>query len=456
MDEHELMGKLKVSKAVAKMAVPSVISSLVTVVYNMADTFFVGQTGDPLQVAAVSLTNPIFILMMAFANMFGMGGSAVLSMALGAKDERRAKNASSFVTYASLIVGVVFVLILIIFMDPILALFGANAETYEFARGYTFHIAYGAPFIIWSAAASFIVRAEGASREAMIGSMIGTIANIVLDPIFISVLGQGTAGAAIATTIGNVMASGYYLWYFLRKSRMLSISWRYFTVRGGILTKICSAGLPTAIFSALMSVSTIVLNQLLVVYGNDPVAAIGIVFKANMFITFLQMGLANGVQPLLGYNYGAGNMERFREVESYTKKCCLAAGVIAAVLYFVFREEIISLFISDSDVIAYGVQMLIAYMLSGPVIGILFVNMNCMQSVGHAFPATVLSVLRQGILLIPLLYLLRALFGLNGVILGQSVTDYIAVILSIFMWRKIRGRVEKKQPEAAAGEPSAS
>ena len=454
MDEHELMGKLKVSKAVAKMAVPSVISSLVTVVYNMADTFFVGQTGDPLQVAAVSLTNPIFILMMAFANMFGMGGSAVLSMALGAKDERRAKNASSFVTYASLIVGVVFALILIVFMDPILALFGANAETYEFAGGYTFHIAYGAPFIIWSAAASFIVRAEGASHEAMIGSMIGTIANIVLDPIFISVLGQGTAGAAIATTIGNVMASGYYLWYFLRKSRMLSISWRYFTVRGGILTKICSSGLPTAIFSALMSVSTIVLNQLLVVYGNDPVAAIGIVFKANMFITFLQMGLANGVQPLLGYNYGAGNMERFREVESYTKKCCLAAGVIATVLYFVFREEIISLFISDSDVIAYGVQMLIAYMLSGPVIGILFVNMNCMQSVGHAFPVTVLSVLRQGILLIPLLYLLRALFGLNGVILGQSVTDYIAVILSIFMWRKIRGRVEKKQPEAAAGEPN--
>ena len=447
MDEHELMGKLKVSKAVAKMAVPSVISSLVTVVYNMADTFFVGQTGDPLQVAAVSLTNPIFILMMAFANMFGMGGSAVLSMALGSKDERRAKNASSFVTYASLIVGVVFALILIIFMDPILALFGANAETYEFARGYTFHIAYGAPFIIWSAAASFIVRAEGASREAMIGSMIGTIANIVLDPIFISVLGQGTAGAAIATTIGNVLASAYYLWYFLRKSSALSISWKYFTVRSGILTKICSAGLPTAIFSALMSVSTIVLNQLLVVYGNDPVAAIGIVFKANMFITFLQMGLANGVQPLLGYNYGAGNAERFREVESYTKKCCLAAGVIATVLYFVFREPIIGLFISDSDVIAYGVRMLIAYMLSGPVIGILFVNMNCMQSVGHAFPATVLSVLRQGILLIPLLYLLRALFGLNGVILGQSVTDYIAVILSVFLWRKIRRGLEKKSEE---------
>ena len=442
MDEHELMGNMKISKAVAKMAVPSVISSLVTVLCNMADTFFVGQTGDPLQVAAVSLTNPIFILMMAFANMFGMGGSAVLSIAMGEKNEKRAKNASSFVTYASLIVGVVFMAVLLVFMNPILGLFGANQETYEFARGYTLHISYGAPFIIWSAAASFIVRAEGASKEAMIGSMIGTVANIVLDPIFISVLGQGTAGAAIATTIGNVLASAYYLWYFLKKSRVLSLRWKDFTVKDGILTRTCASGLPTAIFSALMSVSTIVLNQLLVGYGNAPVAAIGIVFKANMFITFLQMGLANGVQPLLGYNYGAGNMQRFRNVESYTKKCCLIAGAAATVLYFVFREPIIRLFISDEEVVAYGIQMLIAYMLSGPVIGLLFVNMNCMQSVGHAFPATLLSVLRQGILLIPLLYFLRAFFGLEGVILGQPLTDYIAVLLSVFLWRKIRKNLE--------------
>lgn len=442
MDENELMGSLAVPKAVAQMAVPSVISSLVTVVYNMADTFFVGQTGDPLQVAAVSLTNPIFILMMAFANMFGMGGSAVLSMAMGEKNEARVRQASSFVTYASLLVGVMFAVILIVFMDPILAVFGANAETYDFARGYTLHIAWGAPFIIWSAAASFIVRAEGASREAMVGSMIGTIANIILDPIFITTLGQGTAGAAIATSIGNIMASAYYLWYFLKKSRVLSIRLSDFTWRERIFSRICSAGLPTAIFSALMSVSTIVLNQMLVVYGNAPVAAIGIVFKANMFITFLQMGLANGVQPLLGYNYGAGNMARFRQVERFTKKCCLVVGVLATALYFVLREPIIRIFIDDDQVVAYGVQMLIAYMVSGPVIGILFVNMNCMQSVGHALGATVLSILRQGVLLIPLLYLLEAFLGLNGIIFGQSVTDYIAVILSVEMWAKVRKTVK--------------
>ena len=165
MNENELMSSLPVPKAVAKMAIPSVISSLVTVVYNMADTFFVGQTGDPLQVAAVSLTNPIFILFMAFANMFGMGGSAAASMAMGEKNEKRMKQVSAFVTYAALIVGVALAVILMVFMTPVLNMFGANEQTFLYAKGYTFHIAYGAPFIIWSAAASFVVRAEGASKD---------------------------------------------------------------------------------------------------------------------------------------------------------------------------------------------------------------------------------------------------------------------------------------------------
>ena len=170
-------------------------------------------------------------------------------------------------------------------------------------------------------------------------------------------------------------------------------------------------------------------------------AAIGIVFKANMFITFLQMGLANGVQPLLGYSYGAGNISRFREVERFTKICCLIAGVAATLLYFVGREPIIRMFISDVEVVYYGVKMLIAYMLSGPVIGMLFVNMNCMQSVNYALPATILSVMRQGVLLIPLLYILQLIAGLEGVIYGQAITDYIAVVLSAVFWRNIRKKL---------------
>ena len=444
MNENELMAKERIPKAVAVMAIPSVISSLVTVIYNMADTFFVGQTGDPLQVAAVSLTNPIFILFMAVANMLGMGGSAVASMAMGEKNEEKVRKVSAIVTYASLGAGIILAAVLLLFTVPILEVFGANEETYEFAKGYTIYVAWGAPFIIWSAAASFIVRAEGASKEAMVGNMIGTIANIVLDPVFVSGLGQGAAGAAIATTISNIMASGYYLWYFLKRSKHMSIGIRYFTFHEGIMARICSTGLPTAIFSALMSVSTIVLNQILVAYGNAPMAAIGIVFKANMFITFLQMGLANGVQPLLGYSYGAGNMGRFIEVEKFTKKCCLIVGILSTALYFVFREEIIRIFIDDEEVIRYGVEMLIAYMLSGPVIGFLFVNMNSMQSVGRAFPATVLSVMRQGLLLIPLLYLLQAVAGIDGVIYGQSITDYITVAASAVLWGRMKGQLRKK------------
>lgn len=441
MNENDVLKQMKVPQAVAKMAIPSVISSLVTVVYNMADTFFVGQTGDTLQVAAVSLTNPIFILLMAFANMFGMGGSALASMALGENNKEKAKKASSFITYASLLTGILCAAVLLLFTAPILKLFGADAGTYEFAKGYTVYIAWGAPFIIWSAAASFIVRAEGASKEAMIGNMIGTIANIILDPIFVSVLEQGAAGAAIATTIGNILASFYYIWYFVKKTNTLSISPRFFTLQKEISLRICSAGLPTAIFSALMSVSTIVLNQILAAYGNAPVAAIGIVFKANMFITFLQMGIANGVQPLLGYSFGAKDRDRFIQVERFTKICCLAAGLFATIFYFLFREPIIRLFINDNEVVAYGTKMLVAYMLSGPVIGFLFVNMNGMQSVGKALPASVLSILRQGLLLIPLLYVLQAIAGLNGVIYGQSVTDFIAVILSVILWRQTKKKI---------------
>lgn len=253
LDNDTLLGKAPIPRAVAAMAIPSVISSLVTVVYNMADTFFVGQTGDALQVAAVSLTNPIFILLMAFANMFGMGGSAMISVALGENDHQCVKKISSFISWASLIVGAAFAAVLLCFTAPILHLFGADASTFEFARGYTVYIAFGAPFVIWSAAASFVVRAEGASKEAMIGSM-----------------------------------------------------------------------------------------------------------------------------------------------------------------------------------------------LSGPFIGFLFVNMNCMQSVGRALPATVLSVLRQGLLLIPLLYLLNAVFGLNGAVLGQSITDYVTIALSCVVWRRIRRGLEQR------------
>ena len=435
MNDSSWMSKDKVSDVVKKMAIPSVISSLVTVVYNMADTFFVGQTGDPLQVAAVSLTNPIFILFMAVANMLGMGGSALASRALGKNDEQKAKNVSSFVTYFSVLVGIVFCVILLLFQNSLLTLFGANADTLDLAKGYTLYIAIGAPFIIFSAAASFIVRAVGDSKQAMIGNMIGTIINIVLDPVFVSVFNKGAAGAAIATTIANIIASIYYVYYFEKKSKVMSIHFKYFSFY--VCNEICISGLPMALFSSLMSVSTIITNLILADYGNSAIAAAGIVFKANMFVSFLQMGIANGVQPLLGYCVGADNKERFKEVESYTKKCCLLWGFILSALFIVFSRNIISVFINDSETISYGIPLLIGYTLSGPFIGMLFMNMNVLQTLNYPLPATALSLCRQGLLFIPLLYILNMLLGFNGVCIAQSLTDVIVIVLSFIFRAKV-------------------
>ena len=299
--DQELMRSMKVSKAVAAMAIPSVISSLVTVVYNMADTFFVGQTGDALQVAAVSLTNPIFILLMAFANMFGMGGSAVASMAMGEGKPKKVKNTTAFITYASLAVGIIIAVILFAFMSPILHIFGANTETYEYAKGYIHYIAWGAPFIIWSAAASFVVRAEGASKEAMIGSMVGTIANIVLDPLFIYWSAYGSCRCGYCNYHRKYPGKSVFCMVFLERD---PVSCPFFqkTLHSGenIPQRVCTTGFPTAIFSVLMSVSTIVVNQILVKYGNAPVAAIGIVFKANMFITFPANGTGKRSTAIVG------------------------------------------------------------------------------------------------------------------------------------------------------------
>lgn len=440
MNNSAWMVENKVSDVVKKMAIPSVISSLVTVVYNMADTFFVGQTQDPLQVAAVSLTNPIFILFMAVANMLGMGGSAIASTALGRKDKTKVKNVSSFVTYISLIVGIFFCAILLLFPNALLSLFGANADTMDLAKGYTFYIAWGAPFIIFSAAASFIVRAQGDSKEAMIGSMIGTIINIVLDPIFVSVFHQGAAGAAIATTLGNILASLYYIYYFEKKSKIMSIRFKYFSMN--VFKSVCLSGLPMALFSSLMSISTILINLILVQYGNSAVAAVGIVFKANMFVTFLQMGLANGVQPILGYCYGSGSQVRFKEVEKYTKKCCLICGVILSAVYIVFRSQIIQIFINDTQTIEYGIPLLVGYTLSGPFIGLLFMNMNVLQTLNHPMYATVLSLFRQGLLFIPLLFIFNVLFGFTGDAIAQSVTDIVTILLSIILRNRVIRQVE--------------
>lgn len=427
----QLFEEAPVSKAVAVMAIPTMISMLVVVIYNMADTFFIGQTGDPMQVAAVSLATPVFMVFMALGNLFGIGGSSAISRALGEKKTDRARQISSFCCYGSLGLGVIMSLGFLVGMNGILKLIGASENTIGFARDYLTYIAFGGPFIMFGTAFGNILRGEGAAKESMIGNMIGTLTNIVLDPIMILMLNWGVVGAAVATVIGNMAASAFYLIYFLRKKSSLSIRLKDFHMGDRIATGVMSIGIPASLNNILMSCANIILNQVLISYGDTPVAAMGVASKANMLVVLLQIGLCAGIQPLIGYNYGARNKKRLLEVFKFTGLCAIIIGTILTAIMVVARQTVIRAFINDAEVIAYGIQMVIALQLSGPVLGILFLCINTIQGMGKAIPSLVLTICRQGLVFIPMVYILNGLFGLDGVVYAQAVADFISIVISL-------------------------
>ncbi len=428
-----LFEEAPVPKAVATMAIPTIISMLVVVIYNMADTFFIGQTNDAMQVAAVSLATPVFMVFMALGNLFGIGGSSAISRALGEKRMERAKNLSSFCCYGSLGLGVIMAAAFLLGMNGILKMIGASENTFWYAKEYLAYISFGGPFIMFGTAFGNILRGEGAAKESMIGNLIGTVTNIVLDPIMILGLGWGVTGAAVATVIGNIAACLFYLMYFLRKKSGLSIHLQDFKMREGVAIGVMTIGIPASLNNILMSCANIVLNNVLVQYGDNPVAAMGVAMKANMLVVLLQIGLCAGIQPLIGYNYGARNSKRLKKVFRFTGLCAIVMGTVLTILMVMAREAVIRAFINDSQVVDYGIQMVIALQLTGPVIGILFLCINTIQGMGKALPSLILTICRQGLVFIPLVFLLNRLFGLDGVIYAQAAADVISIILSVMI-----------------------
>lgn len=433
--KNNVFSEMPVKQAVFKMAVPSVISSLVLVIYNMADTFFVGQTHNAMQVAAVSLTSPVFVMFMAFANLLGIGGSTAVSIFLGEKNNQYAKAVSSFSCYISVILGIIFGILILIFINPLLQILGSSANTYEFAKDYLFYIALGAPFILFANTFGHTVRGEGAAAASMIGGIIGTVVNIILDPVFILTLNMGTGGAAIATVLGNVFGCIYYIYYFQKKSLNLSIFLKDFNIFGKAARKTITLGIPAGINSGLMSISNIVLNNKLAFYGDAPLAAMGVATKVYLLIVFIHMGIANGIQPLLGYCFGARKKERFVKIFNFSGLLTIILGIILTIIYIIFSSQIVEFFIDNNEVIKYGKHMLIATSISGPVLGILFLCINSMQAVDRPFSATIVSVCRQGFIFIPMVYILDFIFGLTGINYAQAAADYISIILSVILFK---------------------
>lgn len=443
---EKIFSSYPIPKAVAALAVPSVLSSIVNVIYNMADTYFVSLMKNTNATAAVSLTMPVFLFFVAFGNIFGVGGSAYISRSMGEGNSQKVKKISSFAIFSSLAAGAILLAFILAFINPLINGLGA---TNEIVRGYSYdylkYIAIGGPMIVTSITASNLVRGEGAAKESMIGMMIGTVTNIILDPIMILTLDMGVGGAAIATVIGNVASVVYYAIYLMKGNSSLSCNPARFTFKEGIAKNVIPIGIPAAINNILMSVSNIILNNFMKDYGEAAVAALGIAMKVNMLIVFVQMGIGMGVQPLIGYSFGAKNIKRLKATMNFTMICTFIIGTVLTIIYFIFTSQIINIFNGENDplVTEYGVKILKALMIAGPFIGIMFTFNFTFQGMGKSIPSLVLSLGRQGLIFFPLVIIMNKFFAFNGIVYAQPTADLICVVLAAFMFAVIIKKLKK-------------
>ena len=463
-DKTLVFTEYKIPKAVATLAIPSMLGMLINIIYNLADTFFVGQTGDSNQVAAVSVAMPVFLFLLAVGNLFGVGGCAFISRSLGEGKTDKIKSISSFCIYTGIMVSIVMGILFIVFRRPLLYLVGASDNTIDFACDYLFWVALGAPSVVISIVACNLVRGEGAAKESMIGMVIGQIVNIVFDPVFILNsgdklfgitlpfgLGIGVAGAAIATVLGNIVSVVYFLVYFLKGKSILSVTPSRYSVKDGIVRGVVGVGVPAALNNFLMSLSNIIVNMVLSNYGDYAVAAMGVAMKANLLVVMLQIGLAQGIQPLIGYCYGAKRYDRMKKGIRFGMLCNIVIGASVTVFYIVFRKTVIGAFIDDASVIDYGVKMLTALMLPGTVLGIMFVINFAFQGMGKGVQSLILAGSRQGLIYLPLLLILNHFVGLEGVIWAQPIADFCCIIIAVLMFSKtlkqINGNASKLSQE---------
>lgn len=472
----EIFESAPVPEAVLKFALPTVLSMIVAVFYNMVDAFFVGQTGDPSQFAAVNVATPIFMFLMAAGNIYGMGGSSFISRALGEKKYDKVKSISSFCFYAGIITGVLGGALIIWKMTDILKMIGTTQTTAPFARSYLEIIALGGPVIVVANAFTNIIRGEGAAKNSMIGMMAGTVVNIVLDPIFIldrflgiPCLGMGVEGAAIATVIANIVTIVIYITHAVSKSSSLSLNPRFFKVRGGIFLGVLAIGLPASLTNILMSLSSILTNNFLAayysvevteagllpliktfadgkaIYGDIPTAAMGVALKANMLAIFIQLGIGMGTAPLIGYNFGAKNYKRMKAFVKFAVLVNVIAGFALTGIYAIFSKQIINVFSTDPGVVEMGRIMIYALMSSTPIIGIMFVLNFTFQALGKGLQSLVLAVSRQGFIFLPTIFIMRKVFGMIGIVFAQPIADAVAVLIALGMFLYMNRNFKKTE-----------
>lgn len=433
--QNDIFEKTPVYKAYFRFALPVVFSMVISLIYNMVDTYFIARTGNTNLVAGVSICAPVFTLMIAIGDIFGLGGSSAISRLFGQKKDDDGKRLSVFCFYAALLFGILVTGMMLALRRPILYLLGADAETFVYASQYFTYLVLGAPFIIVSYTPSNQLRTEGFANESMMGTILGAVVNIILDPIFISVLGLGAAGAAIATVIGNICADLFFVWVLLTKSKRLSINPAGFYITSAEIGQIMAIGIPASITNLMQSLGIALTNRYLLPYGNDKVAAMGIVMKVNLIAVLVLIGFAFGAQPLVGYNYGAKNKARLRDILrfSYAFECGMA--VVLAGILSLAAPVMIRMFMADEAIIASGVPMLRMQQIGMVFIAVILVTTCTFQSAGKAVGAFLLSVSRQGVIFAAVIFLASKIFGYSGILLAQAVSDMLTAILAVGLFR---------------------
>lgn len=442
----ELFESMPIPKAVVTLSVPSVISSLVMVIYSLADTFFVGMMNDPVQNAAVTVAAPLLLAFNAVNNLFGIGSSSMMSRALGRKDYDTVYRSSAFGFYASLICSLLFSLLYGVLQSPILVMLGANAETIQATADYLFWtVLLGSAPSILNVVLAYLVRAEGSSLHASIGTMCGCLLNIVLDPIFILPWGLnlGAAGAGCATCLSNTVACLYFfvLLFVKRGKTYVCIKPSMFRPSKQIVKGVCGVGIPASIQNLLNVTGMTILNNFTSAYGSDPVAAMGIAQRVNIVPFQIAMGFSQGIMPLISYNYTSGNIKRMKKTFMFTAKISLGF-ILAVMLTFVFAAEpIISMFMKNESIVAYGAAFQRGFCFALPFLCIDFLALGVFQSCGMGMKSFIFAVVRKIVLEIPALFVLNWLFPLYGLAYAQFVAELIlgtiAVVVLVRMFRRL-------------------
>ena len=444
-ENKQLFEQMPVPKAVMTMAVPTIIAQLIILIYNMADTFFIGRTNDPFMVAGVSLILPLFNVTIAVANVAGVGGGTLVARLLGRGQPEDARAVAAFSLRFSALSGGLFSLLTGLFMAPLLRLLGASDETFAFARSYALCvIVIGAVPTVLSMTMGNLLRNVGCAKQAGFGVSLGGVINILLDPLFMFVIlprGNEILGAGIATALSNCIACGYFLTVIARlKSPVLTLSQRVGMPNGAHLKSFFGVGLPAAVGPFLFDLDYIVIDRLMASYSDRALAAIGIVLKVERLPLNTGVGLCLGMVPLAAYNYAAGNLRRMDDVLTFARRAGIVFSLVSIVLYELFAPELIRVFLSDEVTVAYGSRFLRIRALATIVMFLSFIYVHFFQGVGRGGYALGLAVGRWAAVNIPMLFLLNALFGMMGIVWAQFVSDCLVALFSALFYRSFRRR----------------